>query len=267
MDTSAFEKKYGPWALIAGASEGIGEEFARQLAAAGLNLVLIARRQAPLERLARALQSEHGVEVRCLPMDLGRADLYQAVEAGVADLEIGLLVYNACFSTISPFLQTELAAKMTTVDVNCRGPLALVSLLAGPMSARRRGGIVLMSSASSLQGAALIATYAATKAFNSILAESLWEELRPHGVDVLALVAGATSTPNFQAVTPQDKQAGSFPMAPRDVVAEGLAHLHRGPRHIAGRMNRAVIFVLSRLLPKRWAVMFMGSQLRKIYLG
>ena len=83
----------------------------------------------------------------------------------------------------------------------------------------------------------------------------------------LALIAGATKTPNFLAVTPQDKQAGSFPMLPRDVVAEGLAHLHSGPRHIAGRMNRAVTFVLSRLLPRRWAVRFMGSQLRKIYLG
>lgn len=267
MNASAFRQKYGPWALVAGASEGIGEEFTRQLAAKGLNLVIIARRPEPLQRLGDELQAQYGVAVRCLALDLGRPDLYQAVAADVADLEIGLLVYNACFSTISPFLQTELAAKMTTIDVNCRGPLALTSLLAGPMAERGRGGILLMSSASSLQGAALIATYAASKAFNSILAESLWEELRPQGVDVLALIAGATKTPNFLAVTPQDKQAGSFPMLPRDVVAEGLAHLHSGPRHIAGRMNRAVTFVLSRLLPRRWAVRFMGSQLRKIYLG
>ena len=265
MKSSKFHAKYGPWALIAGASAGIGEAFSRQLAAKGLNLVVIARRQKLLDQLKQDLESTFGIQVICLSMDLSRVDLSDAVHREVEDLEIGLLVYNACFSSIAPFLESDLASKMLTVDVNCRGPLALVSLLAKPMVVRRRGGIILMSSASGFQGAAWLATYAASKAFTSILAESLWEELRPHRVDVLALVAGATKTPNFEAVTPAEKQASAFPMEPQDVVREGLSHLGRGPRHIAGRMNRAVAFVLNRLLPRRTAVSFMGRQLRRIY--
>jgi short-subunit dehydrogenase len=265
MKSPTFDAKYGPWALIAGASEGIGEEFSKQLAAKGLNLVLIARRQALLDRLRQELEATYNIQVICLPLDLGRAGLYDVVAQEVQGLDIGLLVYNACFSTIAPFIETDLASTMQTVDVNCRGPLTLVSLLAKPMLRRRQGGIILMSSASGFQGATWLATYAASKAFTTILAESLWEEFRAQGVDVMALIAGATNTPNFKAVTPEEKQAASFPMEPRDVVHEGLRQLGKGPRHIAGRMNRAVAFVLNRLLPRRVAVAFMGKQLRKIY--
>jgi len=265
MPATDFLTQYGPWALVAGASEGIGQEFSRQLAAKGLNLVLVARRQALLHELREDLTSNYNIEVLCVPMDLGRPDLFAAAEREVGHLDIGLLVYNACFSNIAPFANASLEDKLLTVDVNCRGPLALVTLLAGPMIERQRGGIILMSSASGFQGAAWLATYAASKAFTTNLAEGLWEELRGQGVDVLALVAGATNTPNFKAVTPADKQAASFPMEPSDVVREGLQKLGHGPRHIAGRMNRAVAFVLNRLLPRRAAVAFMGTQLRKIY--
>jgi hypothetical protein len=265
MTSSTFDAQYGPWALIAGASEGIGEEFSKQLAAKGLNLVLIARRQALLDRLQQDLEATFNIKVICLSLDLSRADLYDVVAQEVQDLDIGLLVYNACFSTIAPFVDTDLSSKMQTIDVNCRGPVTLVSLLAKPMLRRRQGGIILMSSASGFQGANWLATYAASKAFTTILAESLWEEFRAQGVDVMALIAGATNTPNFKAVTPAEKQAASFPMEPRDVVREGLRRLGKGPRHIAGRMNRAVAFVLNRLLPRSVAVAFMGKQLRKIY--
>ena len=123
-----------------------------------------------------------------------------------------------------------------------------------------------MSSTSGYQGAALLATYAASKAFNTVLAEGLWEELRGSGVDVLALVAGATRTPAFESATPVDKQDSALPMRPEEVVRQGLAHLGGGcPVYVAGRLNRTVVFMLTRLLSRRAAVAFMGRQLRRIY--
>ncbi len=265
MDTASFRRSYGPWALVAGASQGIGEAFSRQLAERGLNLVLIARGAAGLEALAKELRATCGVEVRALPMDLGRPDLAETLRAEVADLEIGLLVYNACYSTVGEFFEYDLASKLNILDVNCRGPLSAISVLAPPMIERGRGGILLMSSASGFQGSALIATYAASKSFNTVLGEGLWEEFRHSGVDVLAFAAGATSTPNFCEVTPQDKQAASFPMTAEAVVTQALRSLGKGPTDVAGTLNKLVTSVLRRLLSRRAAVAFMSSQMRKIY--
>jgi len=240
MRSTQFKERYGPWAVVAGASQGIGEAYSRQLAARGLDLILIARGAAALEELAAELRATHGVEVRVLPMDLGRPDLDEAFGAAVTGLEIGLLVYNACYSTVGEFFEHDLASKQTIVDVNCRGPLTLVSALAPPMLERGRGGILLMSSASGFQGAGLIATYAASKAFNTVLGEGLWEEFRHSGVDVLSFAAGATSTPNFEEVTPQDKQAASFPMTPEAVVTQALGSLGKGPTDVAGALNKGL---------------------------
>jgi len=265
--TSTFRDRYGPWALVAGASQGIGEAFSRKLAERGFDLVLIARRTANLEKLANELRASFGVEIRVISLDLGHPDLAKLLRPQIEGLPIGLLVYNACATQIGPFLKSDFKAKLAIVDVNCRGPLVMVSELAPAMVARGKGGILLMSSASGFQGGPLIATYAASKAFNTVLAEGLWEELRKTGVDVLAFVAGATSTPNFVASTPQEKQAASYPMTPEDVAEQGLAALGKGPTAVAGRVNRIITFVLGRLLSRRAAVTFMGSQLRKIYGG
>lgn len=261
---SAFVGKYGPWALVAGASMGIGEAFSRQLAARGLNLVLTARRPAPLEALAGELRGQ-GAEVRVVPLDLGSEELLEELRAEIAGLEIGLLVYNAAYSHIGEFFASDLSTKLQIVDVNCRGPLMLVSELAPPMMERKRGGIILMSSASGFQGQAMISTYAATKAFNTVLGEGLWEELRHHGVDVLSFIAGATRTPNFERETPVEKQAGSFPMLPEAVAKEALATLGKRPTGIAGPVNKVACFLFCRLLPRRMAVEIMSKQLRKMY--
>jgi short-subunit dehydrogenase len=261
---SAFSRKYGPWAFVAGASMGIGEAFSRQLAARGLNLVLTARRPAPLGALAEELPGQ-GVEVRAVPLDLGAEELLDELRPEIADLEIGLLVYNACYSYIGEFFASDLSTKLQIIDVNCRGPLMLVSELAPPMIERKRGGIILMSSASGFQGQAMISAYAASKAFNTVLGEGLWEELRHHGVDVLSFIAGATRTPNFERETPKEKQAGSFPMLPEAVAKEALESLGKGPIGIAGRVNKVACFLFCRLLPRRMAVEIMSKQLRKMY--
>jgi short-subunit dehydrogenase len=259
---SAFRQRYGPWALVAGASAGLGEAFARLLAARGLNLVLIARRAEALARLAGELRAAHAVEVREEAMDLARADLVPAVERAVAGLDVGLLVYNAAHSAIGPFLERPLDEHLRVVDVNCRGPLALSHLLGRAMSRRGRGGIVLMTSLAGSQGNPLIASYAASKAFELVLAEGLWEELLGRGVDVVACRAGATRTAGYVASRPRSEvpimEAG-------EVARAALDALGRGPSLVPGALNRVAAFALARLLPRRTSIRIMGRATRRLY--
>jgi short-subunit dehydrogenase len=260
-----FKRRYGPWALIAGASEGLGAEFARQLAARGLNLVLVARRAELLAALGDELRAGCGVEVRALALDLGAADLAARLETAVAGLEIGLLVYNAAYSVIRPYLETSLDDKLRHVDVNVRGPLILTSLLAPAMAARGRGGIVLMSSASGLRGNELLVTYGATKAFTTALAEGLWQELQGRGVDVLATIAGSTRTPNFVASRPQLGRFLPPVQEPAQVAARTLAALGAGPVVSASWSLRLAEFLMVRLLPRRLGVRLLSNSTRSVY--
>jgi short-subunit dehydrogenase len=264
---AGFASKYGPWALVAGASEGLGAAFADQIAAQRVNLVLLARREHALSELAAELRARHGVEVRIAAVDLGDADVLTPIRAATAGLEIGLLVYNAAYSEIGRFLDLSIEAKLKTLDVNCRAPLLLADEFGRAMVARGRGGIILMSSLAGFQGAAMVSVYAATKAFNTILGEGLWDELRGHGVDVVPFIAGATSTPNFLRSEPNE--AGKFGpplMTPEAVAREALASLGGGPRAVAGRGNRFALFVMERLLARKKRVEIMGRATRKMYL-
>lgn len=263
-----FHARYGPWAVIAGASEGIGLAYANALGERGINLLMLARRSEPLERQAAILRRRHRIEVRTAALDLAAADLATQFDALVADIDVGLLIYNACYSIVKGFLDLPLSDHLATIEVNCRGPVILSRLLAPRLAQRGRGGILLMSSMSGFQGSALVATYAATKAFDTNLAESLWAELGPLGVDVLAVVAGATSTPNFQASTPADKQGKAFPMRPEAVAREGIKALEnardKGPVHITGRINR-LVNVATSLMSRAGRSRFFSNATRDIY--
>jgi hypothetical protein len=244
----------------------LGAEFAAQLAARGLNLVMTARRSDALEQHGERLRSQYGIEVRSLSMDLGSEEAIATLHEQIRDLDVGLLVYNAAFSTIGPFVDIGLPEKMETIDVNCRGPVTLVHHLAPRMTARGRGGIILMTSLSGFQGSAMIATYAATKAFNLVLAEGLWAELREHGVDVLAVCAGATRTPNYVESNPRPVSFFAPPvMEPEAVVREALAALGKRPSVIVGRGNRIATFVMNRLLSRRAAVQTISRAARDMY--
>jgi short-subunit dehydrogenase len=243
----SFRERYGPWALVAGASDGIGEAFARRIAERGVNVVLLARREALLERLAGELRAAHGVEARPLALDLTAPDLGARVEAGTRGLEVGLLVYNAgAEHAAGPFHEAPLAHAQQLVALNCTGPITLVHRLGSAMRERRRGGIVLVTSMAALAGSAYIAAYAATKAFDWILAQSLWHELRPHGVDVMAAVAGMTRTPSLLASDPK-LPPGIAMMEPDEVAAGALDFLGRGPTWFAGPANRAAAKALAAL--------------------
>ena len=257
----SFAARYGKWALVAGASEGLGAAFARQLAARGLSVVLVARRAELLTSLAEEIRAT-GVEALTVALDLAAPDLEAQLARATAGLEVGLVVYNAAYSLIGEFVTQDLASKLRVVDVNCRGPIVVAHSFGLPMAERGRGGIILMSSLAGTQGSPHISTYAASKAFNLVLGEGLWDELRARGVDVLTCRAGATRTPNYVASKP--RSAGAPVMEPEAVAAEALAALGKKPSMIPGWANRAAAAFMG-VLPRKAAIRIMGNATRKMY--
>jgi len=254
-------KRYGEWALVAGASEGLGAAFAAALAAEGYKLILLARRADALAAVAATLK----VEVVTASVDLASDNLTDQLAPLLVGREVGVLVCNAAWAPLGPFADQTLADNLRAIDVNCRAPLTLVHLLAGPMLARGRGAVVLMSSLTAFQGSPYTATYGATKAFNLSLGEALWYEWGPRGVDVLACCAGATRTPNYLAAAAKGGAPGE--LDPAQVVDEALRHLGRGPTLVPGAFNRTASWVMRRLLARATTVRIMGSQTRRLQVG
>jgi short-subunit dehydrogenase len=257
-----FRARYGPYALIAGGSEGIGAAFAGALAARGVHLVLIARKPERLADMANRLRLEHGVEVHTEAFDLAATDLSSRATVLAETHEIGLVVYNAAASRIGPFLEQPLDEHLHVIEVNCRGPLVLSHVLGQKMIARGRGGIILMSSLAASQGSPYIASYAASKAFDLVLAESLWHELAGRGVDVLACRAGATRTPAYEHSQPDFK--GPV-MEPGSVAEAALRRLGHAPSAVAGGLNRLAAFFMGRLMTRKRAIRLMGETTARIY--
>ncbi|GFG49300.1 short-chain dehydrogenase [Mycolicibacterium agri] len=227
-------QNYGPWAVVAGGSEGVGAEFARLLAAAGLNLVLLARKPEPLHATAEACR-RRGVEVRTVAVDLvapaGVDELFEAT----ADLEVGLLIYNAGANTCSErFLDGDLADFQKVIDLNVGAALRLVQHYGRPMRDRRRGAILLVGSMAGYLGSERHTVYGGVKAFGRIFAEGLWLELRDYNVHVLELVLGVTRTPAMERVGLNFDVPGLRVADPADVAREGLEQLPHGPVYVAG---------------------------------
>lgn len=274
---STFADRYGPWALIAGGSEGIGRSFALQLAGHGLHLILIARRGGPLQATADEIRHRFGVQVRTEEVDLTAPDLDQRLGAITDGHDIGMLVYNAgAVHGGGLFLDRPLEDALLLTRLNCVGPLTLVHRVGVSMRARGRGGIVLMSSMSALAGVGYSAAYSATKAFDRVLAEGLWWEFGAHGVDVLGLLAGATATPamvrsnaRFEQVrdvgyAPRAEGEGMPAMDPDDVAREALEHLGQGPIWIAGERNRTIAELFART-PREDVICQMSETSGRLY--
>jgi short-subunit dehydrogenase len=256
MKTTQFKERYGPYALVAGGSDGLGYAFAQAIAGRGLNLVLVARQEERLKAAAARLKKIYKIDVMTIAADM--AD-YEYVKKciGALNISIGLLVYNAAFAPIGLFENTSEDRLALAAAVNVKAPLLLTKLLSEPMIRQKRGGIVLMSSLAGAQGSPNLAAYAATKSFNSVLAEGLWKELRPHGIDVIACCAGAILTPGY-------RQAEKTKPAPGTLEAGRVAELTlnalgRGPIVIPGIMNKIGRFVLTRVLSRKAAIKIMSK--------
>ncbi|ORL42094.1 short-chain dehydrogenase [Prescottella equi] len=221
--------KYGPWAVIAGGSEGVGAELAVQLAEAGLNLVLLARKPGPLEATAERVRA-NGVEVRTLSVDLTEADVLDKIRTVTDDLEVGLLVYNAGANTYGhEFVTGDLDRFQQVIDLNITGQLKLIQHFGAPMKDRRRGGLLLVGSMAGFLGASQISIYAGVKSFCRTFAEGLWLEMREYDVDVLEMVLGVTRTPAMDRAGLNMDIDGLHVSEPADVAAQAIANIGNGP--------------------------------------
>ena len=251
------------WAVVVGATEGLGAAFAGALARRGLNLVLVARRVTVLEALAEGLRTRHGVSVVVCTADAAAADAADRIVAAAAGLDVGLVIMNAAAAPVGAFTDTAVGDVVRAIDVNCRTPIAVLSAVLPTMVARKRGGVVLMSSMAGMQGSPRLATYSATKAFLIAFGEALWAEMKPHNVDVVVCIAGAIRTPGY--LQSQGKAAEAPGTLDADVVAErALRALGVGPRVIPGGLNQFAALVMGRLLPRGMAIRLMGHNTKDL---
>jgi short-subunit dehydrogenase len=196
--TMEFAERYGPWAVVVGASSGIGAAVAEEAARRGLNVLTVARRAGLLEEGAARLRAAHGVAVQTLALDLTDPGAVDAIVAATGALEVGTLVYNAAAEPRGYFLEVPVTEHLDNITVNCTVPTLLSHHFGRAMAARGRGAIALVSSMGALQGGKVFASYFAAKAYEWILAEGLWAELGEAGVDAVAYVVGATRTENYK---------------------------------------------------------------------
>ena len=237
--TADFARRYGPWALIAGASEGIGACLADELGQRGINVVLVARNRALLDDVAGGVRQRHGVEARTVVQDLTAADATERIADATDGLDVGLLVYNAGASDrTAPFLDNGVDHALKQITLDCVGPVALVDHFAPAMRDRGRGGIVLVASLACVAGSATLAVYSAVKAFQHNFAEGLWAELRGYGVDVCCMPLGMTFTPALARMGVAYDPATQ--MLSEDVAIEITENIGNGPVHVVGENNRAL---------------------------
>ena len=198
MSRRPFAAAYGPWAIVAGGSGGLGAAFADQIARHGVNLVLVARRPGPLKETADRMRREHQVDVITVTADLADPGTLGQIQIAAAGADIGLVVANAASAPQGKFLDIPQSELATVVDLNVRASMLLARAFLPAMARRGHGGLIFVSSLAGLQGVPGLAAYSATKAFLITLGESLWAELRPAGVDVLTVCAGAVATLGYE---------------------------------------------------------------------
>jgi short-subunit dehydrogenase len=258
-----FAEKYGPWAVVAGASDGVGAAFAEEIARRGVNVVLLARRQAALDEVAAGINARTGVQTRTLAVDLAEVDAAASIADATADLDVGFLVYCAgADPNFESFLANPVSAAEAMIHRNCTVPVQLCHHFAQPMVQRGTGGIVVFGSGAAFAGAPNMVAYGATKAFDMVFAEALWSELHDKGVDVLGLILGKTDTPALRRL---ERERGSTTAADQpladaatvdEVVAEAFENLANGPTWMVGENLRAGMQMLGSL-PRNDAVKLM----------
>ncbi|MCU0847324.1 MAG: SDR family NAD(P)-dependent oxidoreductase [Spirochaetes bacterium] len=261
-----FLKKYGPCAIVTGCACGIGAEFAVQLARAGFDLIMVDKKKKELIELSRRLSRLYGISANPVEEDLSGPDFLKSVKKAVAGRDVGLLVNNAGTGPVGEFLNASVNELLNTLYVNCRAPLLLTREFAGLMKSRGRGGVIFLSSMSAYQGTPIVANYAATKAYNLVLGESLWDELKSAGIDVLSVSPGPTDTPAWREGNPDvESVPGIIIMKTGPVVREALGSLGKRPSVVPGKINSAIQSVTSIVMARRFAIILFGKNIRKLY--
>ena len=253
-------RMFGPWAVVTGASSGIGKEIARHVAASGINVVLVARRLAQLEDVGRSLASDFGVAYRAVAADLSSADFFERIDDATAELDVGLFVGNAGFANPGELWTLDRQELLRAVHVKVNANLISVHHFARKLVARGRGGILLVSSVGGLNGVPYVSNTAAVEAYVLSLGEGLHVELAPHGVHVSVLMPGPTLTESMSKMGVDPSEMPMKPMSAVVVAAEGLRALRvNRATHVAGRVNR----FMARVMPRSVATVVMGAMIGK----
>lgn len=220
--------KYGPWAIIAGASEGLGLAFVRECAQAGINVLMVARRAELLEASAKEIRAEYDIEVRTLQAELAKPGIVDELRKVTDDIEVGLVIFNAAAANFKPFLEQTEEELLAAINLSCVGQSFIMQHYARGMVERGRGGLMLVSSMAGSAGIANMGAYSGAKAYTDKLGEALWAELKPKGVDVLVLVVGSTDTPRRRA-SGSKGSPGMPVLTPEEVAGRGIECLADGP--------------------------------------
>lgn len=261
MSVASLDKhRFGPWAIVTGASSGIGRELARQIAANGINVVLVARRLPLLEEAAGAIERDFGVKSRVIAADLSLAESVDSIARATEGLDVGLLVSNAGTATPGEFIKQDLGEMLQLLRLNTQAHLELSHRFGVRLARRGRGGILLTGAMGAVQGVPYVANESASKSYVQTLGQCLNRELEPSGVNVSVLVVGPTQTAIIDKFGLDPATMPMKPMSVEQCAYEGLEALRRNrPTHINGRMNR----VMNSLMPSGLSYKMMKTMMEK----
>lgn len=266
MRENTFKNKYGSWAIIAGAAEGLGEAYSLELARKNINLIMVDNQSNVLSNLSNKIEKEFGIKTIQIHQDLQKPEAVKTIMEVIIKKDCRLLIYNAAYSTIKPFINCTPEELDCFIDVNTRTQLKLVHQFTQHLTLKNdTGGVILMSSLAGLIGMQLVSTYAATKAFAWNLAEALHYELKPQNIDIMSCVAGATKTPAYLKTTPTYGFFKPLVMQPKKVAVSSLKQLGRRAFFIPGFSNRMNYFILTRLLPRKTAAYLANKTMLQMF--
>ncbi len=254
-------EKYGNWALITGASSGIGEEFARKFSQLGLNLIIVARRFDRLQNLKKELEQKHNVQVIPVQIDLSDEKFIQNLIPLINEKEIGILVNNAGFGYRKDFINSDVETDVKMIKVNCIAPIVLTHHVLPQMIERKKGALIFLGSLVAFQPTPTTAVYAATKVFDAFLGDALWYELKKYNIDVATVNPGGTET-EFHKIA--ESTMGPFPRASKQVVETTLKALGKKPSAVDGVFNKILAFS-SRFISRKSTISLAGKISESLY--
>jgi uncharacterized protein len=257
--------RYGEWALVAGAAEGIGEAFTEALAKMGMNLVIVDSNREAMHILAEKMREPNSIKIIEIKQDLSEKEAWMNCMKAIRDLDCRLLIYTPAYSKIKGFLSNSPDELDKYIDLNARTPIHLVHAFISSVKDKKPAGMILMSSLAGLIGPPYSAPYAATKAFNIVLGESLCSEFRGKGIDITVCCAGQTSTPTYLSSTPSKTDNWPGVMDPLDVAEYALKNLGKKAICIPGWKNRVSYFLLTHLFSRKTAAKIVCNSMKGLY--
>ncbi len=255
-------KKYGEWAIITGASSGIGKEFAFKIANEKINLVLVARRFELLKNIKNEIESKNNVQVKIIALDLSMTENLEQLFSELSEIEIGILVNNAGFGFSGDFVNQDFSSIKNMVNLNCVAPALLTNYFANKMIKKNRGAIIFLSSILAFYSTPFSAVYSASKAFNLYIGQALAVELRKNNIDVVAVSPGSTKTDFFKVAK---MKGGPFLRNTEKVVHTALKNLNKKSSVVDGLINK-VLVLITKFLPRTFTTRLAGEIIKRLNL-